>query len=95
MDFQGKMQSLTRTILESSYDLIIFLTIHRNAEVRIFLCQWFSEKKVLYYLSNQSRYIFDDLYWSLIPGRYKLGSYTVDKNAAIIWAMLQSHEVME
>ena len=70
------------------------LIIHTDADISILLCQGFSEKKILSVLSDQLRQIFDNLYWSCILGRDKLGSSNVDKTAVITWATLQSHEVM-
>ena len=88
------MQSLTRTLLESSYNFIIMLLIHTDEDIIIMLCQGFSEKKILSLLSNQLRQIFDDLYWARIMVKDKLVSSTVDETSIIIWDMLQSHEVM-
>ena len=51
-------------------------------------------EKILSFLSNHPRQIFDYLYWDHILGRYKLVSSTVDKTDPILWATLQSHEVM-
>ena len=57
-------------------------------------CQGLSEKNILSLLSNHLRQIFDDLYRAQIMGRNKLGSSTVDKTTTILWATIQSHEVM-
>ena len=38
--------------------------------------------------------IFDNLYWTRIQGRYKLGYSTVDNTAVILWTTLQTHELM-
>ena len=73
---------------------MVTLLIHTDAEIRIILCQGFSEKNILSLLSDQLRQIFDDFYRDRIMGRKKLGSSTVDENAAILWSMLHSHEVM-
>ena len=58
------------------------------------LGQVFSEKNILSLLSDQLRYIFDNLYRDHIMGRDKLGSSTVDESATMLWAMLHMHEVM-
>ena len=68
--------------------------IYTDAETIILSCQEFSEENILPLLSDQLRHIFGDLYWARILGRDKLGSSTVDKTAKILWATLQSHEVM-
>ena len=82
------MQSLARTLLESSYDFVMTLLIHTDVEVRILLCQGFLEKQIRSLLSDQLRQIFDDLYRVRILGSNKLGSSTVDKTASILWATL-------
>ena len=69
------------------------LLINKDAYIRSLLCQGFTEKNILSLSSDQLRHIFDDLYQAWILGREKLGSSTVDKTAAILWAALHSHEV--
>ena len=54
----------------------------------------FPRENILYILSDQLRQIFDDLYWDCILGKGKLVSSTVDDTAVIVWATLQSHEIM-
>ena len=88
------MQSLERVLLGSSYDFMMKLLIHIDAEIRILSCQGLSEGNILYLLADQIRQIFDNLYWGCIIGRDKLGSSTVDKTAAIIWATIHSNGVM-
>ena len=88
------MQSLAHTLLESYYNFTMGLLINMYAEIRILLCQGFSEKNILSILSDQTRQIFDDLYLVSIMGRDKLSSSTVDKTATILWATLHIHEVM-
>ena len=95
LDLQGILQSLTRTLLESSYDFIKTLLIHTNAETIILLYQRFSEKNILSILPDHMSHFFDDLYWAHILSRDKLGYSTLDKTAAILWATLQSHKVIE
>ena len=51
-------------------------------------------KNLISLLSDQMRQIFDDMYWARILGRDMLGSSTMDETAAILWAVLNSHEVM-
>ena len=85
------MQSLACTLLESSYDFMMTLLIHTDAEVHILLCQGFLEKQIRSLLSDQLRQIFDDLYRVRILGRNKLGSSTMDNTDSILWATLQSH----
>ena len=70
------------------------LLIHTDVEIRILLCQGFSDKNILSLLSYQLRQIFDDLYWVRIMGRDKLGYSTVGEIDYILWNTLQSHEVM-
>ena len=51
-------------------------------------------KNLISLLSDHMRQIFDDMYWAWILGRDMLGSSTMDETAAILWAVLNSHEVM-
>ena len=51
-------------------------------------------KNLISLLSDHMRQIFDDMYWARILGRDMLGSSTMDETAAILWAVLNSHEVM-
>ena len=81
-------------LLESAYNFMVPLRIHMDADSSIISCQGFSEKKILYLLSDHLRQIFDDLYWARILGRDNLGSSIVDNTATILWVMLQSNEVM-
>ena len=68
--------------------------IPQYAEIIILLCQGFSEKIILPLLSNQTRYIFDDLYRAWILGRYRLGSSTVDETAETLFTTLHGHEII-
>ena len=70
------------------------LLIHTDAEIGVMLCQGFSEKNTFFILSNQLRQIFDDLYRSHILGRDKMGSSTLYNTPAVMWATLQSHEII-
>ena len=70
------------------------LLIHMDVEIRILLCKLFSEKKILYLLSDQTRKIFDNLYQARILCRDKLRSSTVEKTAAILWDRILSYEVI-
>ena len=73
--------------------MMMFL-IHIDAEISILSCQWFLEKNILSLLSDQLMQNFDDLYWARILGREKFVSSTVDDTATILWATIQSHELM-
>ena len=88
------MKILARILLESSYHLMMMFLIHIDAEISILSCQWFLEKNILSLLSDQLMQNFDDLYWARILGREKFVSSTVDDTATILWATIQSHELM-
>ena len=94
LDLQGKIQSLAHTLLGSSYNFMMKLLVHTDAEISIMSCQGLSDKSTLSLLSDQLMHIFDDFYRARIMGRGKLGSSTVDETATILRAVLQSHEVM-
>ena len=95
LDLRGKRQSLAPTLLDSFYNFMMTLLIHTDAEISILPCQGFSEKNILSLLSDQPGNIFDELYQACILGREKLVSSTVDNTTTILWAVTQSHEVME
>ena len=94
LNLRGKIQSIVYMLLESSYNFMMMLLNYTDTEIRILLCQGFSEKNILSLLSDQLRQIFDGLYWYCIMGREKLVSSTLDKTATIMWATLHNHEVM-
>ena len=64
LDLRGIMKSFACMILKSSYKFTMMLLIHMYAEIRILLCQGFSEKKISL-LSDQMRH-----FWWLVLGSY-------------------------
>ena len=88
LDLQGKIQILSHTLIESSYDFILTLLIHKDADIRILSCQGFSYKNIISLFSNQMRDTFDSLYQYRILGQDKLGSSTVDEIATMLCSML-------
>ena len=88
------MQSIARTLPESSYDFMMTLLIYTDADIIILSGQGFSYKNTLSLLSDQLRHIFDNLYWARIMGRYKFGSSTMDKTAIILSGTIYSYDVI-
>ena len=87
------MQTLAHSFIESSNYFMIGLLIHTDAEISILPFQGFSEN-ILFFLSEYMRKIFYKLYCARVLGQENLGSSTVYETAILMWASLQSYEVM-
>ena len=67
------IQKLDFVLVGAPNSFIMNLLIHADAQTRIFICQVFSDKKILSLLFDHMSQIFDVLYQARVIGREKLG----------------------